>query len=179
MWPRNWRLQVARTIAVIGIAIGLVQLCHNESDTGMLRESSAQIQDAEQVRTAAAVAVENAKATAHLAEANAKAAVSRAARARARIAAIRVPVPVVEPMQLDSAAVASLVTLVRWKDTVIVRQDQRISADSLELLAKSHAFSALQRVKEPRCGRKCGVVLGVGGMLAAAVTIGQVRRAFR
>jgi hypothetical protein len=68
---------------------------------------------------------------------------------------------------------------VRWKDTVIVRQDRRIAADSAELVATSNAFSALQRVKEPRCGRRCGIILGVGGMLVAAVAAEQVRRTFR
>jgi hypothetical protein len=52
-------------------------------------------------------------------------------------------------------------------------------ADSLELLARANAFTALQRVKAPRCGRRCGIILGVGGMLAAAVAVEQVRRTFR
>jgi hypothetical protein len=82
-------------------------------------------------------------------------------------------------MRLDSTAVAALGTLVRWKDTLIVRQDQRIRADSLELLATSHAFHALEHAKEPRCGRRCGIVLGVGGMLVAAVAVDQMRRTFR
>ena len=70
-------------------------------------------------------------------------------------------------------------TLVQWKDTVIVKQDRRISADSLGLVATSNAFAALQRAKEPRCGRRCGIVLGVGGVLVAAVAVEQVRRTIR
>jgi hypothetical protein len=92
---------------------------------------------------------------------------------------VRVPEPVVERMQLDSTAVAALGTLVATKDTVIVRQDQRITADSLVLALTSHAFAALRREKEPWCGRRCGIVLGVGGMLAAAVAVEYVRRTFR
>jgi hypothetical protein len=92
---------------------------------------------------------------------------------------VRVPGPVVERLRLDSTAVATLGRLVRWKDTVIVAQDRRITADSLELAATSSAYHALERVKEPRCGRRCGIVLGVAGMLAAAVAVEQVRRTFR
>ena len=92
---------------------------------------------------------------------------------------VQVPAAVIERMRLDSTAVAMPSTLVRWKDTVIVRQDQLITADSLQLVATSNAFTSLQRVKVPRCGRRCGIVLGVGGMLAAAVAVEQVRRMFR
>lgn len=130
-------------------------------------------------------------------EREAETALSRAeaARARARVvdvddvqvsavpnaepAVVCVPPPVVERMQLDSTAVAALRVLLQWKDTVIVRQDERITAVSLELLARANAFTALQRVKAPRCGRRCGINLGVGGMLAAAVAVEQVRRTFR
>jgi hypothetical protein len=90
-----------------------------------------------------------------------------------------VPTPVIERMRLDSAAVDALGTLVQRKETVIVAQDRRITADSVELVATSNALSAVERVKQPRCGRKCGIVLGVGGMLAAAVAVEQVRRTFR
>jgi hypothetical protein len=92
---------------------------------------------------------------------------------------VRVPTPVIERMRLDSAAVDALGTLVQRKETVIVAQDRRITADSVELVATSNALSAVERVKQPRCGRKCGIVLGVGGMLAAAVAVEQVRRTFR
>lgn len=197
--PREWRLEIAGTIAVVGVILGLALVCyaHNEHDADVLRQTAKQIGEAEQARTVATVALEDARVTARAAGVDAKAAVARAlaARARARIVdatnlivlakpngsaiPIQVPEPVVERMQLDSGAITALGTLVRWKDTVIVRQDQRISADSLELAATSNAFTMLQREKEPRCGRKCGIVLGVGGMLAAAVTIEQVRRAFR
>lgn len=82
-------------------------------------------------------------------------------------------------MQLDSTAVAALGRLVQWKDTVIVAQDRRITADSMELVATSNAFHALQRVKEPRCGRRCGILIGVGSVLVAAVAMDQVRRTLR
>ena len=141
-------------------------------------------------------ALEEARARARVVEREAETAVTRAeaVRARARVvgvddvqlavpnaepAVVWVPPPVVERMQLDSTAVAELRVLLQWKDTVIVRQDERITADSLELLARANAFTALQRVKAPRCGRRCGIILGVGSMLAAAVTVEQVRRMLR
>ena len=51
----------------------------------------------------------------------------------------------------------------------LVAQDRRITADSLELIATSNAYRALEQVKEPRCGRRYGIVIAVGGILAAAV----------
>jgi hypothetical protein len=183
---------------VLGIALGLVLYCIKPDDgVNVTRQAATQIVKAERARAAATTAIEDAKAGALAAERDAVVAVSRAfaAHVRARVVGaddvlisatpnlapvpIAVPPPVVERMQLDSSAVATLGTLVRWKDTVIVRQDRRIAADSAELVATSNAFSALQRVKEPRCGRRCGIILGVGGMLVAAVAAEQVRRTFR
>ena len=189
----------AVVVAVFGILVGLVLLCYrpNVDRPAVLDQAAGQITDAEHVRTAAAISVESAKATAHVMEVEAEAAVSRASAARARAHVVnagvvrvsatpnavpqdlRVPPPVAERMQLDSTAIATLGTLAQWKDTVILRQDRRISADSIELVATSHAFAALQRVKEPRCGRRCGIVLGVGGVIAAAVAVEQVRRIIR
>jgi len=186
-------------VAVLGFAVGYVLYC-NQPDKDAIRvsrQATAEIVNAEHARAAATTAIDGAKAVAHAAERDAEAAVLRAAvaRARARVVSaddvmvsvtpnaapleLRVPAPVVERMQLDSSAVTALGTLVRWKDTVIVKQDRRITADSIELIATSNAFHSLQRAKEPRCGRKCGIVLGVGGMLAAAVAVEQVRRTIR
>jgi hypothetical protein len=192
-------LPVAAAIAVVGIILGLVLLCWSPNDQypAVRSQTGNELLNAQQARTGATVALEGAKATARAAEVDADLALSRAvsARARARIVSgsglivsespdvtptqIRVPPSVIDRLTLDSTAVSALGTLVRWKDTLIFRQDQRITADSVELLATWHALTALQRVKEPRCGRKCGIVLGVGGMLAAAVVVEQVRRTFR
>ena len=189
----------AVVVAVFGILIGLALLCYppNTDRAAVLDQAAGHIAEAEHARAGATISVESAKATAHVAEVEAETAVSRTSAARARAQVVnsdvvrvsatpnavpqdlRVPPPVVERMQLDSTAIATLGTLVQWKDTVILRQDRRISADSIELVATSHAFAALQRVKEPRCGRRCGIVLGVGGMLAAAVAVEQVRRTIR
>jgi hypothetical protein len=190
---------MAALVAILGIAIGLVLYWKKPDEEALRasRQAATQIVAAEHARAAATTAIEDAKAGAQAAERDAVVAVSRAfaARVRARVVgaddvmisatpnvapvAVAVPPPVVERMQLDSGAVATLGTLVRWKDTMIVRQDLRIAADSVELVATSNAFTALERVKEPRCGRRCGIVLGVGGMLAAAVAVEQVRRTLR
>jgi hypothetical protein len=195
-----WRRSYARwavVLAVLGIAVGFVLQCNQPDDANVSRQAAAEIVDAEHARTAATTAIDAAKAVAHTAERESEVVVSRAsaARVRARVVSandvmvsatpnaapleVRVPAPVIERMQLDSSAVAALGTLVRWKDTVIVKQDRRITADSIELVATSNAFHTLQRAKEPRCGRKCGIVLGVAGMLAAAVAVEQVRRTIR
>ena len=177
--------------------VALLLLCCRHNDTRTLARADTQLITAEQAQTAARVAVGRARASAGVAEDRAAVVLSQAAaaRARARIVGaddlavsitpnaeplvVPVPTPVVARMQLDSTAVAALGVLVQKKETVIAAQDLRIRADSVELSARSNAFAALQRVKEPRCGRKCGIVLGVGGMLAAAVAVGQVRRVFR
>jgi hypothetical protein len=187
------------TGVVVGLLAGFLLLSHhpNDSSADVIRQATTQIMHAENSRAAAAAAVEGAKASASVAEHGAIVALSRLAASRARVRVVsaddlvvtampnaesllvRVPTPVVERMRFDSAAVAALGMLVQRKETVIVAQDRRITADSLELAATSNALSALERVKQPRCGRKCGIVLGVGGMLAAAVAVGQVRRTFR
>jgi hypothetical protein len=189
----------AALVAVLAIPVGFVLHCNepNEDHAGVLRQAATQIVQAEHARNAAKTVMERARAGALAAEGEAQAVVSRAgaARARARVVGVdelmvsatpaaaplgvRVPAPVVERMQLDSSALAALGTLVRWKDTVIRAQDRRIAADSLELIATSNAFNTLQQVKTPRCGRKCGIVLGIGGMLATAVAVEQVRRTIR
>jgi hypothetical protein len=194
-------LELAGTalLAVAGLSAGLVMLgTHRGGNSAAeLRQAVAKIAEVRQTRVTMTRALEEARARARVVEREAETAVSRAeaARARARVvgvddvqvsavpnaepAVVCVPPPVVERMQLDSTAVAALRVLLQWKDTVIVRQDERITADSLELLARANAFTALQRVKAPRCGRRCGIILGVGGMLAAAVAVEQVRRTFR
>jgi hypothetical protein len=186
-------------LAVVGVGVGFVMLrAHpNGKSATALRRAVTQIAEAKQERTTATRALDGARARVRVVEREAATAVSRAeaARARARViglddvqvsaapnaavALIRVPPPVVERMRLDSSAVSTLGMLVRWKDTVIVMQDRRITADSLELLATTNAFAALERAREPRCGRRCGIILGVGGMLATAVAMEQVRRMFR
>ena len=189
----------AAVTATLALAVGLL-LHHGEPNgdrVAVLRHAASQIGKAKEVRGAATTEVESAKDRARVAERNANAAVSRAAAARAQVRVVSVdgvmgsatpnaavmsfpvPAPVIERMQLDSTAIAALGMLVRWKDTVIVAQDHRITADSLELVATSDAFKELQRIREPHCGRKCGIVLGISGMLAAAVAVEQVRRTLR
>jgi hypothetical protein len=201
MSPRK-QLTMARAAAICAvlgfvIALPLYFARPNDAPVTALRQASAEAAGAREVRAATSRAIASAKANAGAIEREADGALSRAAAARARArvvsaddvlvsatphdtsAAIRVPEPVVTRLRLDSSAVAALGTLVRWKNTVIVAQDGRITADSVALVATSNAFDALQRVKEPRCGRRCGIVIGVGSMLLAAVAIDQVRRTFR
>ena len=182
-WRSLAALRTAGTalVAIAGLGAGLVMLRGNPSRnrTEVMRQV-AKIAEAKQARIIAGKALEQARARTSVAERKAENVVSRAEAARARaVAAIPVPPLVIERTQLDSSAISALGTLVQWKDTLILRQDQRIAADSLELLASANAFSALKRAKSPRCGRRCGILLGVGGMLAAAVAVGQVRRAVR
>ena len=206
MWLPNWAAK-SRSLASLGMTMGvavaliagLVLLWHrpDEPAVSTIRQMATQITLAENSRTIAAAAVERARASANMAERVAAVAVSRAVAARARVRVVsaeglvvtvtpnaepevvRVPTPVVERIRLDSAAVDALGLLVQRKDTVIVAQDRRITADSVELAGRAKAFAALGRVKEPRCGRRCGIVLGVGGMLATAIAVEQVRRAIR
>ena len=192
-------LRTAAVLAALALAIAfaLHRRRPNEQSVAVLRQAAMRIDEAQDARTAATTVIERARVQAGAAEREAHRAVSRSAASRARVRVqdidevtvsatpsaiptrVRVPAPAVERMQLDSVAVVALGALVQWKDTVIVAQDRRITADSLELVARSNAFDALQRAKEPRCGRRCGIVLGVAGMLAAAVAVGQVRRMFR
>jgi hypothetical protein len=185
--------------ALLGTSVGLMLYCSRPNDDRVpaLRQAATEIEGAEHRRAAAMTATAEVKSGARAVEGEANAVVSRAAAARrqARVVGaekvmvsalpdepameIDVPAPVVERMRLDSSAVAALGTLVRWKDRVVGAQEQRIAADSVELLATSKAFTALERVKEPRCGRRCGIILGVGGMLATAVAVEQVRKTFR
>lgn len=192
-------LRIASVIAalVVVVAFMLHRSGPNDAQLAVMRPAARQIAEAKEARGAATVAVERAKVSASAADREAKRALSRAAAARDRVGVkdidevtvrvtpdavplnVRVPTAVVDRMRLDSTAVATLGLLVRWKDTVIVAQDRRITADSLQLAATSKAFDALQEVKEPRCGRRCGILLGVSGMLAAAIAVEQVQRMFK
>ena len=191
-----WKATVVAAVA-LAVALMLHRREPPAKQLAALHHATSRVAEAKKARRAAGLEVESAKGSVRAAEGAANAVLSRAnmARTRARVmsaddvmvsatlggpaVSVRLPTPVVERMQLDSTAVATLGTLVRWKDTVIVAQDRRITADSMQLVATANAFDALQRVRAPRCARKCGIALGIAGMVAAAVAVEQLRRAFR
>ncbi len=55
--------------------------------------------------------------------------------------------------------------------------EQIVSADWKQRFEKSQ--EALRKTVSPKCGMKCGVVLGVGGTIVLALGIQQVQRALR
>jgi hypothetical protein len=89
---------------------------------------------------------------------------------------IEVPEAVVERIRVDSAAITTLAETEQWEDCLIAALRDRIAADSMGNVATRVAMTALERERHPRCGRRCGVALGVAGVVAAGIVLDQTRK---
>lgn len=71
---------------------------------------------------------------------------------------IRVPEPVIARIEADSALIEAQATEILGLRALIV-------ADSVVIRSQQVALQDLEHAKAPRCGMKCGIGLGVGGLL--------------
>jgi hypothetical protein len=89
-----------------------------------------------------------------------------------------VPVPplVTERMQADSVAITALSVALTEDTRAAAAQEERLVAESKVRDAASLTIAALERERRPRCGRRCGMVLGAASVIALGIAVDQTRR---
>ncbi len=94
-----------------------------------------------------------------------------------------VPVEVVERFRADSAVIQrQAVALVADSVREVARIDETVhrirqsAADSVERVSMATTIKLLESRSAPKCGAKCGAVIGVASTLAAGYLVGRVIR---
>lgn len=191
----------ARRIVVALLLIGVYTLavyatgCHNGADaenaaSELHRADSARVA-AIQLAHAASVRVAAAKHVVVEQKADAAPAIARSDSLRQVVRAVDettlavvrslgmpplvavVPPEVVEERAADSSAIAHLTVVVAVQDTLIAVQDDRHTADSVALGAANHEIDVIKKQKQPRCGKKCGIAIGVVATVGTVFLAGR------
>jgi len=108
--------------------------------------------------------------------------VERAGRLRVQAAGasapMEVPVPslVTERIQADSVAISALTLAMTWDDRAAGAQEERVVAEAKANNAAHLTIRQLERERSPRCGRRCGMVLGAISVVALGIAVDQTRR---
>ena len=84
-----------------------------------------------------------------------------------------VPVPplVTERIQADSVAIAALQVALTEDTRAATAQEERLVAESKVRDAARLTIAALERERRPRCGRRCGMVLGAASVVALGIAL--------
>lgn len=88
-----------------------------------------------------------------------------------------VPVPplVTDRIRADSLAISAL-SVALTRDTIAAAaQEERLVAEAKTLDAARFTIAALERERKPRCGRRCGMVLGALSIVALGIAVDQTR----
>ena len=91
---------------------------------------------------------------------------------------VLVPVPplVTERIQADSAAISALSLALTWDARAVAAQEERVAAEAKVSDAARSTIVALEHEQRPRCGRRCGMVLGAISVVALGIALDQTRR---
>jgi hypothetical protein len=89
-----------------------------------------------------------------------------------------VPVPpvVTDRLQADSAALSALTVALTWESRTAAAQEEQLVADAKVRDAARITIAELEHERSPRCGRRCGIVLGAAGVVALGLAVDQARR---
>jgi len=92
-----------------------------------------------------------------------------------------VPVPpvVTDLLQADSAAISALSVALTWDSSAVAIQEKLLLADAKALEASRLTITQLEHQRSPRCGRRCGMVLGAASIVALGIAAGQTRHLLR
>jgi hypothetical protein len=84
-----------------------------------------------------------------------------------------VPVPplVTDRIQADSVAISALSVALTWDSTAVAAQLQELAADADAEDAAHKTIAALERERKPRCGWRCGMLLGVTSVVALGIAV--------
>lgn len=173
------RLRVGMIGFLVGLAAWVPAVCsHDGRDHADIRRLEHDVADAKIVRSVATETV-----TVHVKE---------LVEARAESNRLRSLVHVVDATTLSVrttpsdvptlVTVPAAVTLKFVADSVLIAKQERqlwryealARADSLVIAKQDSLIRGLK--KRNRCGRKCGIALGVGGTILASVALNQVQR---
>jgi hypothetical protein len=93
-------------------------------------------------------------------------------------APMEVPVPslVTERIQADSAAISALTLALTWDTRAAGAQEERVVVEARANAAARLTIRQLERERGPRCGRRCGMVLGAISVVALGIAVDQTRR---
>jgi hypothetical protein len=89
---------------------------------------------------------------------------------------VAVPPLVTERIDADSAAINVLSVALRLDSTAAAAQEQQLIADAKAREAASRTIAQLERERRPRCGRRCGMLLGAASVVALGIAVNQTRR---
>jgi hypothetical protein len=92
---------------------------------------------------------------------------------------VDVPPLVTERMQADSAAISALSVALTWDSRAAAALEERLVAETKAREAARVTIAALERERKPRCGRRCGMVLGAASIVALGIAVDQTRRMLR
>lgn len=171
MLPDTNPARLARVALIIIALVAAVVLAFHSSG-----EKPPSLQSAQVDRQAAAARAAPVVALAAEARATTKPVVARAESLRAlvgvertgalRVQHVVVPVPplVTERIQADSAAIGALSVALTLDSSAAAAQAQVIAADA-------KTITLLEHERSPRCGRRCGMVLGAVSVIALGMAL--------
>jgi hypothetical protein len=87
-----------------------------------------------------------------------------------------VPPLVTDRLRADSAAISALSLALTSDSTALASQEALLMARAQINEAARRTIAALERERQPRCGRRCGMVLGAVSIVALGVALDQTRR---
>jgi hypothetical protein len=95
--------------------------------------------------------------------------------------AMLVPVPplVIDRIEADSVALSALSVALTWDSRGMAALEERLVAETKARDAARLRITELERERTPRCGRRCGMVLGAAGVVALGLAVDQARRLVR
>ena len=191
MRPNLMPIRVTRLVLVAIALAGAVVLAIRSSGAhpAAVEVARGRLAAAELEREAVAARAES--VTAHAAEARAatKPPLARVESLRARVKVERsgllsvsdgavaeatlVPVPplVTERIQADSVAIAALSVALTEDTHATAALEERLVAESNVRDAAGQTIAALERERRPRCGRRCGIVLGAASVIALGIAL--------
>lgn len=159
-----------------------VQAAEQQLDSAELDRQAAAAQAAVAVTLAAEARAATKPPLARVESLRSRVAVQRGAELRVQgagaAAPIIVPVPplVTERIQADSAAIRVLSVALTQDARALAAQRQQLVTEDRARDAARLTIAQLERERAPRCGRRCGMVLGAVGIVALGVAIDQTRR---
>lgn len=193
MLPNGLLPRVILAMLVAGLIAVAVMFLRQPSGTNMaaVQSAAARLDRAERDRQAVAVRAEAVASRAATARAATKPLVARAESLRARVHVVAsgqlridssvagvIPVPplVTDRLQSDSVAMSALTVALTWDASAAAAQQERLAAEATARSAASLTIAQLERERSPRCGRRCGFVLGAASIVALGIAAEQMHR---
>jgi len=196
MLPNSRRVHVLR-IAIVATAFagaGVFLLRSSPAKQRAVQAAEQRLEAAELEREATAARAAVVVRQAVRARAATRPALARAESLRSRVtvegagrlrvqaagasAPMEVPVPslVTERIQADSAAISALTLAMTWDARAAGALEERVVAEARANDAARLTIRQLERERSPRCGRRCGMVLGAISVVALGIAVDQTRR---